>query len=76
MDKGKLAQGKLVRFDDLTIGDVFSFDAGNGFGCIAIRRDHDKENAHYTDGDGGTIFGFFMPEQMVELLIPVGSTDA
>ena len=71
-----LAQGKMVRFDALAIGDVFSFDAGNGFGCIGVRRDHDSQNAHYTDGEGGTIFGFFTPEQMVELLVPVRETDA
>ena len=76
MTKGNLAQGKMVRFDTLAIGDVFSFDAGNGFGCIGIRRDYGRQNAHYTDGDGGTINGFFLPHQMVELLVPAGAADA
>lgn len=59
-----------IRFDELSIGDVFSYDAGNGFGCVGVRRDNGANNAEYTDGEGGTIVGFFMPEQIVELLIP------
>jgi hypothetical protein len=71
---GRLVNGKMVPFGTLNIGDVFSFDAGNGFGCIGIRRDRTTDNlnsnAEYTDGEGNTISGHFPPDQPVEMLVP------
>lgn len=59
-----------MKFAELNDGDVFRFDAGNGFGCIAVKRKRPNGmNAVYSNDSYSNVDAFFMPDQEVELLI-------